>query len=334
MSRVSRAFAAFASTSLSSRSHSPWSTSWRAMSSARVEGKMWPSARALARALGVNARDITPEAKHGVITVEDVIRASAKPREGARTTEIGSRRTLMDDDFDGDGRGAQRSEDVELGAMRRAIARRLSESKRGIPHHYAEIEVELKDVDALRAEVLQKRGVKVSVNDCVMYASGRALREVPALNAGWDEVTKRIKAFASVDVCVAVAIEGGLMTPIVADVDTKTLTAIGAEVKALAKKAREGALKPHEFVGGSFAVSNLGMFGVDSFSAIINPPQGAILAVGSVVDKVILVNGAPATKKVMTVRVSADRRVADEADSARWLDAFANQFRSVERWVI
>jgi pyruvate/2-oxoglutarate dehydrogenase complex dihydrolipoamide acyltransferase (E2) component len=167
-----------------------------------------------------------------------------------------------------------------------------------------------------------------------MYAVGRALREVPALNAGWDAKTMAAKSFDGVDVCVAVATEDGLITPIVTGADVKSLTAIGADVKALAKKAREGALKPHEFMGGSFSVSNLGMFGVESFSAIINPPQGAILAVGAGVDKVVLVDGAPATKKVMTVRVSTDRRVVDEGDSARWLTAFADQFRKTDQWAI
>ena len=303
--------------------------------------RMWPSARAILAARGIDPQSVIASGKHGVITKEDALLASAAGAGGPAGTRAALRdpiadvppKTLLDDYAFGLTR-AQAHEDATVHKVRKVIASRLSESKREAPHAYADVDVDVSRVDGLRARVLAEHGVKVSVNDCVMYAVGRALRAVPALNAGWDAKTREAKSFAGVDVCVAVATEDGLITPIVTDADVKSLTAIGAEVKALAKKAREGALKPHEFMGGSFSVSNLGMFGVESFSAIINPPQGAILAVGAGVDKVVLVDGALATKKVMTVRVSTDRRVADEGDAARWLAAFADQFQRVDQWAI
>ena len=242
-------------------------------------------------------------------------------------------KTLLEDYEYGLARG-QRAEDAATTKMRRTIASRLTESKTRTPHAYASADVDLSEVAALRRRVMDASGVKVSVNDCVMYAVGRALREVPELNAGWDDATGGRRAYESVDVCVAVATDDGLITPIVTRADEKTLTEIGADVKGLAKKAREGALKPHEFMGGSFSVSNLGMFGVDAFSAILNPPQGAILAIGAGKDRVVLVAGQPSTVQTMTATVSVDRRVVDEADAARWLDAFAGQFKKTAEWSI
>ena len=296
--------------------------------------RIWPSARAVLAAHDIDVARVVASGKHGIITKEDALAAAAGTLASLRAPIADEPpQTLLDDYAFGLTR-AQTHEDVAVHKVRKVIASRLSESKREAPHAYADADVDLSDIEGLRARVLADHGVKVSVNDCVMYAVGRALREVPALNAGWDAKTMAAKSFDGVDVCVAVATEDGLITPIVTGADVKSLTAIGADVKALAKKAREGALKPHEFMGGSFSVSNLGMFGVESFSAIINPPQGAILAVGAGVDKVVLVDGAPATKKVMTVRVSTDRRVADEGDSARWLAAFAEQFRKTDQWAI
>lgn len=296
--------------------------------------RIWPSARAVLAAHDIDVARVVASGKHGIITKEDALAAAAGTSASLRAPIADEPpQTLLDDYAFGLTR-AQTHEDVAVHKVRKVIASRLSESKREAPHAYADADVDLSDIEGLRARVLADHGVKVSVNDCVMYAVGRALREVPALNAGWDAKTMAAKSFDGVDVCVAVATEDGLITPIVTGADVKSLTAIGADVKALAKKAREGALKPHEFMGGSFSVSNLGMFGVESFSAIINPPQGAILAVGAGVDKVVLVDGAPATKKVMTVRVSTDRRVADEGDSARWLAAFADQFRKTDQWAI
>jgi pyruvate/2-oxoglutarate dehydrogenase complex dihydrolipoamide acyltransferase (E2) component len=170
---------------------------------------------------------------------------------------------------------------------------------------------------------LKQRGVKASVNDCVMYAVSRALSLVPEING----------ADNAVDVAVAVATPNGLITPIVFNADSKSLTTIGAEVRELAKRAREGKLKPHEFTGGSFSVSNLGMFPVDSFSAILNPPQGAIMAVGRGRDAVAIDPTDETnlvSSPVLSATVSADARAASEADVARFLEAFKDVLENPE----
>eukprot|EP00168_Porphyra_purpurea_P007406 TRINITY_DN1933_c0_g1_i5.p2 TRINITY_DN1933_c0_g1~~TRINITY_DN1933_c0_g1_i5.p2 ORF type:complete len:201 (+),score=93.71 TRINITY_DN1933_c0_g1_i5:242-844(+) len=162
---------------------------------------------------------------------------------------------------------------------------------------------------------------KVSVNDFVIKAAAAALRKVPEVNAQWKESS--IRRFKNVDVSVAVQTERGLITPIVKDADRKGLGEISGDVKALAGKAREGTLQPHEFIGGTFSVSNLGMFGVSSFAAIVNPPQAAILAVGASSPKVVPDGlGGFQTTTVMSVTLSCDHRVVDGAVGARWLQAF------------
>jgi pyruvate dehydrogenase E2 component (dihydrolipoamide acetyltransferase) len=329
----------------------PWLAGTRSMASTSASGdpeKLWPSVRALLATHGVDAKTLMPgSGPRGGLTKADVLVAvgvvdpahlktiglvrAANAGRVKPTMEDVKPRTLMEDYAYGLAEG-QEETDEGVSKMRRVIASRLAESKGGNPHAYASVDVDVEEVAALRKRVLDEHGVKVSVNDCVMYAVGRALREVPELNAGWDEKTSSATEFKDVDVCVAVATEDGLITPIVSKADRKSLTEIGAEVKALAKKARDGSLKPHEFMGGSFSVSNLGMFGIDSFSAILNPPQGAILAVGAGKDRVVLVDGQPATRLTMTATVSVDRRVGDEADAAKWLDAFAAQFKSTADW--
>jgi pyruvate/2-oxoglutarate dehydrogenase complex dihydrolipoamide acyltransferase (E2) component len=299
--------------------------------------------RRLCDAHGLDPRALLPgRGPRGHLIAADVLRRVGAV-DDATLAKLGLRppvavrdekpKTLLEDYAHGLAR-AQETEDVAATTTRRTIARRLTESKTRTPHAYASVDVDLRDVAALRTRVMEERGVKVSVNDCVMYAVGRALREAPALRAGWDEATGAARTFDRVDVCVAVATDDGLLTPIVTRADEKTLTEIGADVKGLAKRAREGALTPREFEGGSFCVSNLGMYGVDAFSAILNPPQGAILAVGAGKDRVVLVDGEPAVARTLTATVSADRRVADEADVARWLDAFAGQFTKTAEWAI
>lgn len=327
---------------LISRSHRA-----RAFASAPADAgapKLWPSVRALLDEHGLDARALMPgSGPNGHLTRADVMFELGLV-DRAHLERVGVRRpiaipdvkptSLVEDYAFGLAR-AQTSTEETVGKMRRVIASRLAESKSTAPHAYASADVDVSEIAALRKKILDETGAKVSVNDCVMYAVGRTLREVPALNAGWDAARGTTSASERVDVSVAVATEdGGLITPIVTRADEKTLTEIGADVRALAKKAREGTLRPEEFMGGSFSVSNLGMFGVDSFAAILNPPQGAILAVGAGKDRVVLVDGRPTTVQTMTATVSADRRVADEADAARWLDAFAAQFRRTETWAV
>jgi pyruvate dehydrogenase E2 component (dihydrolipoamide acetyltransferase) len=210
--------------------------------------------------------------------------------------------------------------------MRRAIARRLTESKSTVPHFYLVADCRVDKLIALRKEVNESTTVKVSLNDFVLKAAAAAFVDVPEANATWGETA--ITRYSTVDMSVAVAIEGGLVTPVLRSVERQSLTEIARNVADLAERARTGRLKQHELEGGSFAVSNLGMYGVTEFSAIINPPQSAILAVGLARQQAIVVDGAIEVGTIMTVTLSADHRVLDGALAAQWLAAFVNRIES------
>ena len=217
---------------------------------------------------------------------------------------------------------AERAERVEVphSAMRRAIARRLTESKSTVPHFYLVADCRVDRLLSIRKEVNESASVKVSLNDFVLKAAAAAFLDVPEANATWGETA--ITRYTTVDMSVAVAIEGGLVTPVLRSVERQTLTEVARNVADLAERARGGRLKQHELEGGSFAVSNLGMYGVTEFSAIINPPQSAILAVGLASQRAIVVDGAIEVGTIMTVTMSADHRVLDGALAAQWLAAF------------
>ncbi len=210
--------------------------------------------------------------------------------------------------------------------MRKVIARRMVESKQQVPHFYLSLDCEIDRLLQLRAELNAKApekgegAYKLSVNDFVIRAAALALRKVPAANAAYSE--EGAVMFDAVDVSVAVAVPGGLITPILRDADRKGLAAISNEMKALAGRAREGKLKPEEFQGGTFSISNLGMYGIRSFSAIINPPQGAILAVGAGEQRPVVKDGALAVATVMSCTLAVDHRVLDGAIGAEFLAAF------------
>jgi pyruvate dehydrogenase E2 component (dihydrolipoamide acetyltransferase) len=207
--------------------------------------------------------------------------------------------------------------------MRRTVAARLTEAKQTIPHFYLRREVAIDALLAFRAELntaLEGRGVKLSVNDFIIKACAMALQAVPAANTVW--AGDRMLRLKPSDVAVAVAVEGGLFTPVLKDAHVKSLSALSAEMKDLATRARSRKLAPHEYVGGSFAISNLGMFGIDSFDAVINPPHGAILAVGAGVRKpVIGKDGAVTAATMMSLTLSVDHRVIDGALGAEFLKA-------------
>ena len=218
-------------------------------------------------------------------------------------------------------------EDIPLDRMRKAIARRLTESKTTVPHFYLVADCRVDALLSLRTEINQHSPRKISVNDLVIKAVSAAMIDVPAANAIWN--TDSLRRFATVDIAVAVATDGGLMTPVVRGVERMSLTEVSTTVADLAERARAGRLKQHELEGGSFAVSNLGMYGTDAFSAILNPPQSGILAVGAarrapVVDS----NGELAVGSVMTVTLSADHRVLDGAVAAQWLAAFRRRIEN------
>ena len=220
-------------------------------------------------------------------------------------------------------------EEIALNGMRKTIAARLTEAKQTVPHFYLRRDIELDALMAFRGQLnakLEARGVKLSVNDFIIKACALALQQVPAANAVW--AGDRVLQFKKSDVAVAVAIEGGLFTPVLKDAEAKSLSALSAEMKDLAKRSRDRKLAPHEYQGGSFAISNLGMFGVDNFDAIINPPHAAILAVGAGVAKPIVKDGAVVVGTVMSVTLSVDHRVIDGALGAQLLTAIKDNLEN------
>lgn len=216
--------------------------------------------------------------------------------------------------------------DIPHTGMRRAIARRLTESTTTVPHFFLSADCVVDEVIELRRRINERGDVKISVNDFVLKAVAAAMGDVPEANAIWtDDATRR---FSSADIGVAVSILGGLVTPVVRGVEGLSLGAISAAVRDLAERAREGRLKQHEIEGGSFAVSNLGMYGTARFSAIINPPHSGILAVGAAERRpVVGADGELTTATVMTVTLSADHRVLDGALAAQWLAAFTDRIQ-------
>ncbi|XP_071941651.1 dihydrolipoyllysine-residue acetyltransferase component of pyruvate dehydrogenase complex, mitochondrial-like [Antedon mediterranea] len=216
--------------------------------------------------------------------------------------------------------------DIPLSGIRKTIAKRLLESKQSIPHYYLSVDVEMDNVLKLRKElnsILESDGSKLSVNDFVIKASALACMKQPEANSSW--MDDKIRQFNQVDLCVAVQTDNGLITPIVFNADSKGLSTISNNVRNLAEKAREGKLMPQEFQGGTFTVSNLGMFGVKNFSAIINPPQACILAVGAAQKAMIPDDTCEEgfrTASVLSVTLSCDHRVVDGAVGAQWLQHF------------
>lgn len=217
--------------------------------------------------------------------------------------------------------------DEQLDNMRRVIANRLTEAKTTIPHEYATREIDLTELNALRKELNAEREdtSKLSVTDFLIRASALALRQVPETNAQYDSKSKETKIMETVDISLAVALDGGLITPIVPKADLKGLSSISTTTKDLVKRARNKTLKPHEFQGGTFSISNLGMFGIHEFSAVINPPQAMILAVGGPIPGVVTTeSGAPRATSSMRVTLSFDARVVSADSASKWLDSFHN----------
>jgi pyruvate dehydrogenase E2 component (dihydrolipoamide acetyltransferase) len=211
---------------------------------------------------------------------------------------------------------------VAVSNMRAAIARRLLESKTQLPHFYVEIEIDAAPLLALREQLnggLEAQGVKLSVNDFILKASAEALRRVPQVNASWQG--ENIQYYSAAHVSFAVAIDDGLITPVIRDTHLKSVFQISNEAKALGKLAKEKKLKPDQFTGGTFCVSNLGMMGIPRFSAIINPPNAAILAVGTTVKKPVVKNEQIVVGQTMTLTLSCDHRVVDGAVGAQYLNA-------------
>jgi pyruvate dehydrogenase E2 component (dihydrolipoamide acetyltransferase) len=275
-----------------------------------------PLARRLARDAGIELTTITGTGPGGRIVKTDV--EAARARSGARpgSAAPAARQAGLQP------MPWQATTRLPNSNVRKVIARRLLEAKQAIPHYYLTIDVELDALLALRSRANGRpdAGEKLSVNDFVVKAIALALRQVPAANAMWTD--EAILRFETVDVSVAVATDGGLMTPVLRDADRKSISATSRELKALAAKARGGKLKPEEFQGGGFTVSNLGMYGIRQFAAIINPPQSAILAVGAAEQRPVVRDGAVTVRTIMTCTLSADHRSVDGAVGAQFLAAF------------
>ena len=211
---------------------------------------------------------------------------------------------------------------VPHSAMRRTIAARLTESKQQAPHFYLTVDCEIDALLAARKSMneMAGEGVKISVNDMIVRAAAQALMQVPDVNGSYE--ADGCRYFADADICIAVALEGGLVTPVIPAAQDKGLAEISQLSKQLASQARDGSLPPEAYAGGTFTISNLGMYGIREFAAVINPPQGAILAVGSGEQRAVIKNGELAIATVMSVTLSADHRVVDGALGAQWMKVF------------
>ena len=287
-----------------------------------------PLARRIADQKGLDLSQIKGSGPHGRIVKADV--ESAKAGDAAATsTESAKTAPTLASSADSETvkkMYAEREyEEITLNGMRKTIAARLTEAKQTIPHFYLRRSIQLDALLKMRGEInsgLADSGVKLSVNDFIIKASAKALQDVPGCNAVW--AGDRILQMKASDVAVAVAIEGGLFTPVIQDAENKTLSLISTQMKDLATRAKDRKLAPHEYQGGSFAISNLGMFGIENFDAVINPPHGSILAVGAGQKKpVVGDDGTLTIATVMSVTLSVDHRVIDGALGAEFLNAFA-----------
>ena len=287
-----------------------------------------PLARRIAAERGVDLAAVQGSGPHGRIVRADVEAAApgarpAAPAAGpAAAPAAASRAAPASAETVARLYAGRDFQEVALDGMRRVVAARLTEAKQTVPHFYLRREIGLDALLALRAQINAKgaaRGVKLSVNDFIIRACALALQAVPDCNAVW--AGDRILRFSASDVAVAVAVEGGLFTPVLRDAEAKALSQLSAEMKDLAARARARKLAPQEYQGGAFAISNLGMFGVESFDAIINPPHAAILAVGAGVRKPVARGEAVVIETVMSVTLSVDHRVIDGALGAQFLQA-------------
>ncbi|WP_282374912.1 pyruvate dehydrogenase complex dihydrolipoamide acetyltransferase [Pseudomonas sp. PS01302] len=266
-----------------------------------------PLARRIAMEKGIDLASLKGSGPNGRILKADV--ESAKPV-AAQQASTAAPASSISASFD----------EIPHSGMRKTIAKRLAESKATVPHFYLSVECRMEKLLALRQQVNETAPKKISINDFIVKAVAVALKQLPAMNVSWTDTAMR--HYHQADVCVAVSTDSGLITPVVRAADSKALSQISADVVELAGRAREGKLKPEEYQGGSFTISNLGMFGVAEFSAIINPPQAAILAVGATQQKPVVEGGELKVGSVMKCVLSADHRAVDGALAAQWLEVF------------
>lgn len=280
-----------------------------------------PIVRKIAGEKGIDLTAIAGTGPNGRIVRRDLERLGRVPRRDEAAADA------VED--------AQSAQDVHVPSgdtliphtpLRRAIARRLTESKATTPHFYMVTECVVDELLQLRARINETSPVRISVNDFVVMAAAAAFRDVPEANVTWSEAG--LMAHSSVDLSIAVATDGGLVTPVLRAVQTKRLSEIAAQASALAQRARDRRLLQHELEGGVFTISNLGMYGTLEFSAIINPPQSGILAVGAATPQPVVVDGAVTVATVMRCTLSVDHRAIDGALAARWLAAFTTRMHN------
>jgi pyruvate dehydrogenase E2 component (dihydrolipoamide acetyltransferase) len=277
--------------------------------------KASPLARRLAAESGVELSSVSGSGPGGRIIRRDIEGAGAAPPEAPAPAKAAAPRPAPAPAYTG-----PEVEEVPVSQMRKTIAKRLVTSIGPVPTFYLTTEVDMSRMVEMRERVnerLKESGNKTSINDFIIKAVAAALARHPEVNASWDE--KAIKRYHRVHIGVAVAIEDGLITPVVRDADRKRVSEIALEVRELAGRAREKKLKPEEYTGATFSISNLGMFGIDEFTAIINPPEAAILAIGAVTDTVVAEKGQPVIRPRMRMTMSCDHRVVDGATGARFL---------------
>jgi len=289
----------------------------RAANDKRIKAS--PLARRLAKQKGINIAALTGTGPKGRIVKADIEKASKRGINlgGSAFTPVALRplptgpMPYHADEYDA----------IENSMMRKAISRRLTESKQHVPHFYLSLDVQMDRLMDLRAQLNEAAdgAFKLSVNDFIVKAVAKALVDVPAANASWSDTHTLQHKHAHIS--IAVAIDGGLITPVVRFSEQKSIVEISNEIKELAGKARNGELKPEEYTGGTFSISNLGMYGIKQFQAIVNPPEGAILAVGGTDERAVAENGQVVVKKMMTLTLSCDHRVVDGAVGAEYLNA-------------
>jgi len=286
--------------------------------------KISPLARKLAMEKKIDPSHVKGSGPGGRIVRADILAAEKNGGASSQGSNLKSQLTIGAVGAKGP---VQEERVAPVSNMRGAIARRLTESKTQYPHFYVEVEVDAAPLLALREQLntgLESQGVKLSVNDFVLKASAEALRRVPQVNASWEVAASgqaQIHYFAAAHVSFAVAMEDGLITPVIRDAHQKSVFQISTEAKSLGKLAKDKKLKPDQFTGGTFCVSNMGMMGVPRFSAIINPPNAAILAVGAAIKKPVVKNDQIVIGQTMTLTLSCDHRVVDGSIGAQYLNA-------------
>ncbi|KAG4910826.1 hypothetical protein JHK82_056839 [Glycine max] len=306
-----------------------------------------PAAKLLITEYGLDASTLNATGPYGTLLKGDVLSAiksgKLSPKPASSKEKVSSfqshQQVAASQESKSDLKLSDAYEDFPNSQIRKVIAKRLLDSKQNTPHLYLSSDVVLDPLLSLRKDLKEQYDVKVSVNDIIVKVVAAALRNVPEANAYWNVETGEVVLNDSIDICIAVATEKGLMTPIIKNADQKTISAISSEVKELAAKARAGKLKPHEFQGGTFSISNLGMFPVDKFCAIINPPQACILAVGrgnKVVEPVIGTDGIekPSIATKLSLTLSADHRVFDGKVGGAFLSALQSNFSDIRRLLL